>query len=565
MRSFRTIRHALALSTFSVPATAAVAPADAPVISAEVTAGIAAERKVEQAFPVMQSQLGAWVRQSHLEASILADAFEIGRSNVALNLSTAGIAAGFPYNQRKVALRINDGLDHIGEEVVPPLADDAGLDHLDVVSSLTLWSSVGDCNTYRFKLKNVFVELPFGRNAVDGEFRDGKKVLSDFDLPSAEAHAEVEFTITNTSSSGWCFFDPVPALDIEAEFTVSDLSGHLDATLRTSGDTIAINTVDDIDFSLNDFVWDTNSWFLDSVIALGFGLYDLFDASCSGQADCLSEAINEYALEDDDFVDEMKALVNDAIDAPLTINTGVSTDGLNLNFAVDLDSLKSSTVHNTMTSLWNVTPSTSAAANACAAALTAKAYALEGSTGDAQLTADEMELEIPFHILSKTAYYAGKQGLFCKTGSYSVLGVPRSFNIVPNGAVGVSKGSALDPDNLIKFSLPIKATPSVGAGIVNATLTISGLLSVDAGSDLVFTTTAATASALSGSLTLGGLSISAATLTPAINTALAGIVTGMNDIELLNAVVQTGITGVSIAASDVTTDGQALVVGLNFN
>jgi hypothetical protein len=265
----------------------------------------------------------------------------------------------------------------------------------------------------------------------------------------------------------------------------------------------------------------------------------------------------------------MTALVNDVIDAPLTISTGTSTDGLSLNFTIDLATLKSSTSHDTMTSTWDATLTSSAATDPCAASLSSRAYTLEGATGDAQLTPDHMEVEIPFHLLSKAAYYAGKQGLFCQSGSYDVLpGIGYGFDVVPDGAVTVAKGGPSDPDNLIQFSMPIEATAS-GAGpvggAITGTLTIKGTLGVDGGSDLVFTTTSADASALAGSITLGGIAVPAATLEPAIDAAMARIVSAMGDLELMNAVVNTGIGSLSVSVGDVTTNGLALVIGLSFD
>jgi hypothetical protein len=568
MRATKSLPLAPGLSLLSLSAVAAVQPGGPPDINAEVREAVLQEERVLQPFPEVVPMAGPWERRTFLDPVIVNDRFTVGPSLVPMTLSLAGIPPGALYNQRKVALRINDGLDHIGRDVVPAVADEFGLDHIEIIDSLTIWSEVGDCNTYRLKLRDVSVDLPFGTTSVTGHFESGRKVLSDFNLPAADAHAELEFTITNTSNSGWCFFDIIPAMDIESSYDAGDLDGNLDVTLERAGDAIQVDTIDDIELTVADFAWDTNSWFLDTIIDLGFWLYDLFDFTCSGQADCLTEAVNQYALADDGFLDQMTALVNDAIDAPLTISTGTSTDGLALNFTINLSSLKSSTTHDTMTSIWNATLTSSAATDSCAAALSARAFAFEGGVGDAQLTADDLELEIPFHLLTKAAYFAGKQGLYCQSGTYSVIpGVPQFFKVVPDGAVSVAKGGPADPDNLIQFTLPVEVTASggLGGGAIAGTLTVKGTLSVDGGSDVVFTTTSADASGLSGSIMLGGIPISAATLEPSIDAAVAGIVSDMNDLELLNAVVNTGIGGLGVSASDVTTNGQALVIGLNFD
>lgn len=563
------MRKTVLVSTFSLlsaVASAAVAPKSAPALSQEQLDAARNERKVAQPRALAAPVTGPWSRVSRLDSAIAYDTFDVQQGTLdAAVESIPGIQ--LPSNQRQVALRINDGLDHLGPDVIVPLADEAGLDHLDLVSSKTLFTSEGDCNRYQLKLRDTYVELPFSSNSVSGDFHSGKELDSSFNLPGAEAHAELEWTITNTSSSGWCFFDPVPAMNIAASFTVGDLDGDLAVELETDGNAIAVDQIENISFAVDDFAWGTNSWFLNTVLSLGFSLYDLFDFSCSGQAECLSEAVNEYALEDDDFVDEMTALVNDAIDAPLTISSGTGSDGFGLGFSVSLSDLKSSTAENTLTSLWDVELSSTRLADACASTLFVKSFMAEGEPGNASLTSNDLELEVPYHLVSKAAYFAGKQGVFCQDFNYNIAGTAYSFSIVPNGSVGVSGGDAGDPANRVKLTLPVKVL-SNSAGVtstVAGTLTVKGSLGVDTGSDLVLSTLSASISALSGTLKAGAVNVSAANLSGAINTALARILSDMDDLELMNAVVNTGIAGTSVSIGQIETNGSAFVIGLNLN
>jgi hypothetical protein len=570
MRRLSSLAIALASTTVtaaSAPAFCAVAPADSPVVTAEVQVKVEEDNVVRDAFDPVISKVGAWTRQTFLQPALVNNTFQIGASRLSVRSNASGIPAGTVTNQRKVALRINDGLSHIGRNLVPELADEAGLDHIEIISGTKkLWSATGDCNTYSLKLRDVSIDLPFGVNSVDGDFNTGRKVLTDLDLQSAAAHAELVFKIAGKSGAPWyCALDPIPNMELEASFDVSDLTGNLDATLATSGSAIQISTIDAIEMAVAHFSWDTNSWLVDTILDLGFALYDLFDFSCSGQSDCLSEAVNRYALGDDDFLDQMTALVNDAIDGPLTINTGVSTDAFAANFSVSLNSLKSSTAENTMTSIWDVALSSAGASNACASALTARAYAFEGSTGDASLTINDFDLEVPFHYLSKIAYFAGLQGAFCRTFSYTVLGRARTLTMKPNGSVTISDGDAADPSNGVKIALPVVVAMSGATGSIAGTLTVKGTLGIDGGSDLVFTPTSADVSALSGSVTISGVTVSAASLEPTIDAAASALVASIGSLELMNSVVQTGIAGVSISVGEVVSTTGALVVGLDLN
>lgn len=541
-------------------AAAAVAPSAPPVITAQQQQAVAAEERTRAPQASPRVLTGEWEpvfqrpapAQEMVVTGTVADVY-LG-------------APAFNANIRKVALRINDGLDHVGEDVAPALADEAGLDHLDIIDgSYTIFDESGDCNRYRLKLRNVWIEMPFGPDALDGHFETGKEVKADFDLPAADAHAEIEWTITNISSAGWCWLDPIPAMDIEAEFTVGDLLGELDLTLETSGSAIQVDTIDHVSFEVGDFAWDTNSWFLDTVIALGFSLYDLFDG-CSGQAECLSDAINQHALSRDELVDAMTAVVNDVIDAPLTITGGNSSDGLSLGFTVSLDSVKSSTTHDTFTSIWNVALSSTGATDSCANALTVRSFLWEGTPGNESLTNDHMELELPYHLVSKAAYYAGKQGLFCQSFIANNLFI-RTFELQPNGSIAVSGALAGEPANTVRLTLPVKAAytgSGIPSGSITGTVTLVGELSIDGGSDLNLNLVDAEVSNLAGTVTVGPVVISAASLSDEINDVADDIVADVGDIELLNAVVDTGIGGLSVAVDEITHSGSAFVVGLDF-
>ena len=536
-----------ALSLASLAALASERGMDPPAAQAA-----AHDLRTATAEPI-KSKVGPWNRGSVLDPVRPAEQAPVGPSSIPLMLNRDQTDRVITPD-RKVALRLNDGLDHLGAELVPALADYTGVEHIDVINSKSLWSgSFLGCH-YDLTLEDVFVEMPFGSTSVTGDFQSGSKVLSRFNLPGANSHAELHLA--------YCWGNP------QAEFDVGDLDGNVDVTLKTGDSRIQVDTIDDIDMSVADFSWDTNSDILDLILDLGVSLYDIFDFSCSGAADCLTETINRYALSDDDYLDEMISFVNDLIATPLTISSGGSTDGLLANFNVSLAELKTSTGDNTLTTLWDTSVTSSAPVNSCASALTAHDDADPGTPGDAQLTPDDMELEIPFNILSQVAYYAGKQGLFCQQYNFFLKGVSYPIKIVPNGAVTVAKGTGADPDNLIKFSLPVKATGS-GPGVtgsITGTLTIKGTVAVESGSnDMVFTTTGADVSSLSGTLFINKAPYSAAALEPTIDAAAARIVTAMNDIELLNAVADIGDLGLRIVAHDLTTNGKALVIGLNID
>ncbi len=542
---------------------AGVQPSAAPApFTAQQRAAVEADEGTLSARPIRQTNVGTWTRYTALDPVRTYDAVAVPVGTLPVRMSAADVMLN--YNQRKVALRINDGLDRVGADVPPELVDAFGLDHLDLIGSLKLYEYVGNCNTYRLKLRNVFIEVPLTSRSVDGHFETGREVKSDFDVPGAVAHAELEWTITDNG----CFIDIIPSMDIEASFTVSDLSGHLDATLGTDGDAIQIDDIDSVSLTVGDFDWAVNSWFLNTVIACGFALYDLFDFSCSGQADCLTEAVNEYALDEPELIDALAGVVNDAIDAPLSISSGTSTDGFSMGINVDLASIKSSTTHDTLTSLWNVTLSSTGVADACASRLTARAYAFEGSTGDASLTGDDLELELPFHLISRAAYFAGQQGVFCQSFSKVVGARFYRFSLAPVGSVAIAGAAAGEPENTLKLSMPVEITANAAGsgGVITGTVTVTGRLEVDGGQDLVFSPTTADVSGIAGTITIGALSFPAASLEAQIDAAAGDIVGDLGDLELLNAVVDTGIGSLSVSiGEDILTSGAALVVGLDLD
>jgi hypothetical protein len=565
------MRQIIVASTLTLVASAASGAtpvASAPVLSPQQIDNVRSDTKVVKKSVSYQGAIGPWNGTVYVPAAPRED-FEV---NAGMQISDEPIAMAAnpgdleifqtPTNQRRAAIRINDGLDHVGAALVPPVADEAGLDHLDIATPRPLYEADGNCTHYKLVLKNVYTELPFSSTSLTGDFATGRKVKSDFNLPGAEVHAEVQWTATHFNGPWWCISTP---MNYTAAFTVRDLDGSLDVTLGTAGGAVTIDTVDAVSFSVDDFEWDTNSWILNTLISLGFGLYDLFDFTCSGQADCLSEAVNEYALSDDDFIDEMVDMVNRAVGSLHNWSEGFSTEGLSSTFSAALESVQSSTAENTLTSLWDVDVSSSATVDPCASGLYTRAFAFEGAPGNASLTNNDFEVELPFHLISDTAYLAGKRGVFCAAFNYSILNVSRGFSVLPSGSIGVAGAGAGDPANTVKLSLPIRITPTSGGvtGSVSGTLNVKGALGVDAYSDLVFTTRSASVSGLTGSVSVGGATVNAASLSSAINGAVGDVVSEMDDLELANALAHTGIGDVSIAVGDIVTSGSALVVGLD--
>ena len=117
----------------------------------------------------------------------------------------------------------------------------------------------------------------------------------------------------------------------------------------------------------------------------------------------------------------------------------------------------------------------------------------------------------------------------------------------------------------MKIALPVVVAMSGATGSIAGTLTVKGTLGIDGGSDLVFTPTSADVSALSGSVTISGVTVSAASLEPTIDAAASALVASICSLELMNSVVQTGIAGVSISVGEVVSTTGALVVGLDLN
>ncbi|HMV66665.1 MAG TPA: hypothetical protein PKA64_07430 [Myxococcota bacterium] len=490
------------------------------------------------------------------------DAATVQQPIVYRTRTPTGVSILPSFQAHDVLFRIND-LDTITREVVPEVADAAGVPSRIDLATETLASGHFPCHDWSLKLRDVGMDLPIGSNTMDSVVANNVgRVNTDLDMPGVDASATLRMHITwDPNPSEWACVQWLMDIggDTDLFGSIDDLDGELDVTLEDSASSVQVDEIKKLRLDLTGTHIGSSAWFLDFLLDVGFTLYDLFDSSCSGMDQCMSEAINDLVLSSDEVVDTLTSVINDAIDVPLSLNGGLSNDGFEIDYGVDLSDLTTSSTYGTVTTRWAVEVESDAATDPCANALTLRAYT--GAAGSAPATTSDLEAEVPFSIVTKAAYLAGKQGAFCTTSTYNGT----RLSVKPNGALSLAAGAVGDPADSLRLSLPVKVTPT-GRGVsgsLTATMTVVAAIEVGCDADeLQLVPSSILLGTVTGSIVVSGINIPGSAMQSTLNAAVAAI--PLAEIDVMPRVTDLDDLGdIMVAVDDVVVRNQHVVIGLD--
>jgi hypothetical protein len=295
---------------------------------------------------------------------------------------------------------------------------------------------------------------------------------------------------------------------------------------------------------------------------VGVAIYDLFDQTCSGLDECASEAVNEYALEDDEVVDSLTTVINDAIEVPAALDGGLSHDGYRLDYGVSLDALDTYVSTDHLETTWEVTLESGAADDPCAAGLTLP-WSF-GNPGHTPATTNDLELEAPLALISRAIVLAGKQGALCASTS-SIMGTFGTASVVPDGSPRLT---VLDASSaLVEIVLPMSGTiTGTTSGTVELEAHLQAHLEVDCDQGLWLVIDSAGADITGGALSLFGMAVDPLTLEPVLDSLVASsLPAAMPQVQLIPAVTDLGDLDLGLAVGRIAVRNNHLVVGFDLD
>ncbi|MFT7621242.1 MAG: hypothetical protein ACI9WU_000403 [Myxococcota bacterium] len=515
---------------------------------------------------IYESAVGEWTRPDYLDRLLPSTTMQLSDTVVATKFGQLTLNSGY-FGTRDVALRIN-GLDTVGRELVPDLAEENGVDEMNF-SDDKLGGGTWSCYDWTFHVRDVGIKLPVDSSTVSGSFGDSGRTVTDWSLNTACATARFDFEAERKNNKIWCLW-ALP-INIELSINIEDLDGEVDFTAAAGSDnTVTVTSIDKMTLELSNIGYQSNSGFLNAVLAVGFSLYDLFKTSCSGIDDCASEVVNDILQSKNKVEERLLSTMDDALAQPLAMGGGTSTEGLSIEYSVALDGLQSSKNHDTMTTLWDVDLGNGGTTDTCASGLTLAMSMATGSVGHASYTSDDLEVELPYSLIARAAWVAGQQGVFCHSFEATEAGgsgLGATGTVVPSGSIRATAGSGSDPANTVILTLPVRATlDGATSGDISADVTVKAEFETSCGEGLYAVITDVSVANFSGTITLSGFEIDAADMEDFLVDLIEDeIPASLPSFQVLPQVTALNDSGsLSLSVGEVVSDTQVIVVGLNF-
>lgn len=317
-------------------------------------------------------------------------------------------------------LVLND-LDALTGTVLPDLAEQYGL--ADLVSDtdqifhdvLTIHDPIQnkDINCMEVTITfDTLVSLPVDEDDVQAEWAGGEQLRTEWDVNSTFL-ASLTIDVEDRDGEfgflglgGGNFFCDVTWEFVESllggegthvyAVTAGDFSGELDVTLADLGGRIGIESIDFVSLTFEDF------FTLGSITAV-------YDGDCGSTADCLLSSLL------DPIMNDIEDAINDSLDYSLTSEGGFGIGGARMDYDVGLHDIRSNGAADSFTATSDVelTPDN---VDACAAGMRQAAYA----ETDIEATEYDLDVEVPFGLVSEVVYQTGQSGLFCRNVSHDL-------------------------------------------------------------------------------------------------------------------------------------------------
>jgi|GEM_PF-3596469 len=462
----------------------------------------------------------SWSASSSLAASLASSGFSSSVSEIGVDDGTERL---------KVALTAS-GLDRIASEVVPTLANEAGLGDIevpDVVLAEGRFDSLCD-GSWKLKARDITLRLPVDSNDLRAHFQSGNKLDLNLNQDGAYFSAEVAFVINAKDA---CIVLPDEAFDLASvSFSVRDLDLDLNLGFGASGDRIVIHTIHELDADIGSFTF--GSSFLNTLVDFGFSVAGAFGSSCGTIEACINQQLAHHVADNEDLQDKLLGSMNDALNVALSVSGASSASGFSYDYQIALASL-SVDDDRALVSTWDASLSRGGASvSSCASLLT---YTKKSSKAEELSYGGHIDAVVPLWLIEKGLYLAGQQAYLCPTRSGVFGGLPgATYSIAarPEGMITVLTSSVASTGTY-KLNVPLRVTTGIKAGTVTryhvqnitASVTATTVLS---GGGLKISLGAATATGFSGSVSIAGTSVDISSLKSTLESALNAKLAGLN-------------------------------------
>lgn len=358
-----------------------------------------------------------------------------------------------------------DLLDTITQDILPPVADELGLNDIQTPDDIAKETDVGACHVGgNLKIHDIKINLPISEDTFAASFASDSKLKTSWDF-SEDSYftAKLKLDVPRTPVGGdctvlqWLLFGD---LYITGDISVSGIKIDADFALGVKNNKVQIKNISTFDADLdaiNVEIDDLEGGGLIKLLidaGLGITTEDFSCAANSSFEECLeiwAEGEIIKSIEGDDIKASLKEAVNTSLAMVLAIEETTAVAGQDIAYAFKLTGLENTPDEASLITQWSATLTNNGANDSCASSLTFNKDMKDVTTYDDQGAVDTY---LPFWLIEQVGYFIGKWGYFCadNTSSVDYDGVAVSYQVAikPQGEVRLlTEQSAFDLVNTI--------------------------------------------------------------------------------------------------------------------
>lgn len=473
-----------------------------------------------------------------------------------------------------VEARINNNAQAVTEEIVPLIADSAGLNAINIanqtIASGTLPSSVtwalachNTSAVWHLNMNNIEVDFPIDANTIAASIRDNQRINTDINENGFELEFQMQFSYPKNVGGLYCSWGGHD-INIRVNVNVDGIDGEFDIILENDGSSrVQIADIRKFELAVDNVSFDSS--FLTSLTNLGISVANLFGAGCANLTDCVNMAVSDMLSNNNDIENMLEDAINQALDISLSLEGGTNIGSANLDYAVSLETLETSNALDRLNTKWLVAFDGDNPSTDCTDNLTQKAFFPNNNLS----TNDDFDVVFPFKVITNLLYTVTRQLEPCVNFIWAGMpGGDGELEVKPNGYFGIEAVSS----NELTVSLPIVAEATnfaYGDGTINATAELTAEINPACGAGFEIEVTDIQIANITGAITwnLWGFEYemdAADFLSDAVSDVEADLMSYFSDpIVLLPE--SFGLNNVSqfVSIGDIVSNSSAIAIGLN--
>ncbi|MCG8667804.1 MAG: hypothetical protein MI867_00195 [Pseudomonadales bacterium] len=365
---------------------------------------------------------------------------------------------GWFKQQHYVEARINNDAEAVTEDIVPLVADSAGLDDLDLgdieVLSGTLPSGVTillACHNtsarWELNLNDIEVSLPVDANTIAASIRNNGRINTDIDENSFDLEFQLQFDYPKNVGGIYCSWGGHD-IDIRVNVNVSGVEGEFDVTVEDDGSSrVQIAAIEKMELEVDNVSFDSS--FLTTLTNAGISVANIFGVGCSNLTDCVNMVASDMLSDNEQVEDALIDAINQALDISLTIDGGTNIGAASLDYSVSLEEVETSNSLNRLNTKWLVDFDSDNPSTDCTDNLTKKWFFPNNNLS----TDDDFDVVFPFKVITDLLYTVTRQLEPCVGLIWDLGFIEGDLEVKPDGSFDIDSVSG----NELMISLPITA------------------------------------------------------------------------------------------------------------